>query len=694
MKEANNRFTLFHGFNHPVSELTMEEIVMRIRGDAYQSQITEIRTLIDARKKEEAERKKRKLHSITFAARYIGGRKDVNIVDYTGHVVIDIDNLTTQELSAVVQVVNQSPYTMLSFVSPKGCGLKIVARVSRLDGTLPESIREIKTFHAVAYNQVAAHYTALCGAKIDTSGKDVGRTCFFSHDANAYYNAQASTLIINTGPPDMPAHPMAKQAPQTTAKATTENTAHQHSLLVTLWYYYNKSETYKEGNRNNYLFKLACQYNRYGVSHNEALTFIGNQFSDLPAEELNSLLQSAYSHTEEHNTCRLNDTQKRILHMEQYINRRYDLRYNTVRCCMEYREKSTEKSPFILLDERTENSIWTQLNEAGHACSSKVVQNLLFSDFSDTYHPIRAYLDELPAWDGNDHIGRLAQSVVTTAPDFWRECLERYLVAMIAAATTDTVVNHTVLLLCGGQNVGKTTFINNLLPPQLHDYLSTGLINPLNKDDLARVAQSMLINLDEFEGMTGREMNLLKDLITRKVISIRLPYARRSQNFPHTASFAGTCNYPEVLHDTTGNRRFLCFTVSHIEFIQIDYAQLYAQLKHLLHKPGYRYWFTPEENHLIEENNANFIFHTPEEELLLTHIRKPEQFEPPTYLTVSEIAELIRERTGYLYSTGAKIQMGRILSKHKFEYVTSRNGRRYSVYVIDIEQIKSNRFHP
>ena len=74
--------------------------------------------------------------------------------------------------------------------------------------------------------------------------------------------------------------------------------------------------------------------------------------------------------------------------------------------------------------------------------------------------------------------------------------------------------------------------------------------------------------------MTGHELSLLKDLITRKFISIRLPYARHTQNLPHWASFAGTCNYPQVLYDPTGNRRFLCYEIEKIDRLEIDYPQL------------------------------------------------------------------------------------------------------------------------
>ena len=310
--------------------------------------------------------------------------------------------------------------------------------------------------------------------------------------------------------------------------------------MVTLNYYHNKSEKYVTGNRNNYLHCLACMYNRYGVPQEEAAAFIKSQFTDLPADEMDALIGSAYGHNEEFDTRKLNSTQKRMLQIEQHIKENYDTRYNEVLHIMEYRRRKTDTEqpePFHILDEMMENSIWMEMNELGYSCTVKTIQNLIYSDFSITYHPIREYLDSLPEWDGTDYIGILANSVHTSHQKFWVECLERYLVGMCAAATQDDVVNHTVLLLCSEiQNIGKTTFINNLLPPELRAYLSTGLINPSNKDDLAKIAQAMLINLDEFEGMNGRELNIFKDLVTRKVISIRLPYGLFCRNLQLSGS--------------------------------------------------------------------------------------------------------------------------------------------------------------
>lgn len=701
-----NQFNIFLDFYRIIAEMTEEEIVSAIGSPKYRNIVESVRHTFLEQGEKAANEEKKKLPSVTFSANYRGGRSNATLVKYLGYIVIDIDHLSKEELARILQTVRACSYTRIAFISPKGMGLKIIAHTQRPDGTLPDTIQEIEDFHNAAYNKVASFYSQLCQTEIDTSGQDVGRTCLLSYDPGIYFNRDATPFIVEQ-PPLFYKTQKKKKTPgrkkqETDNNPVSEETARNYhsshaSLMVTLNYYHNKSEEYTEGNRNNYLHHLACKYNRHGIPEQEAAAFIKSLFTDLPAEETDSLIASAYAHTEEFNTNKLNSTQKRMLQIEQHISECYETRYNELLHIMEYRRRVSETEqpdPFRILDDRMENSIWMEMNELGYACNVKMIQNLIYSDFSSSYHPIRKYFKELPEWDGTDYIRILADSVRTNHQSFWTECLERYLVGMCAAATQDDVVNHTVLLLCSEvQNIGKTTFINNLLPPELRTYLSTGLINPNSKDDLAKIAQSMLINLDEFEGMSGRDLNTFKDLVTRKVISIRLPYARRSQNFPHTASFAGTCNYQEILHDTTGTRRFLCFHADSIEFIKINYTQLYAQIKHLLNTPGYQYWFTQEDNNRIEKNNEDFIFHSPEEELVLTHIRKPERFEKVQYLTVSEIAELIRERTGYQYSIGAKIQIGKVMVKHNFESKKGRNGRRYAVFIIAPEQVKSNRLY-
>lgn len=702
-----NQFNIFLDFYRIIAEMTEEEIVSAIGSPKYRNTVESVRRIFLEQGEKAANEEKKKLPSVTFSANYRGGRSNATLVKYLGYIVIDIDHLSKEELARILQTVRACSYTRIAFISPKGMGLKIIAHTQRPDGTLPDTIQEIEDFHNAAYNKVASFYSQLCQTEIDTSGQDVGRTCLLSYDPGIYFNRDATPFIVEQPPLFYKTQKKKKKTPgrkkqETDNNPVSEETALNYhsshaSLMVTLNYYHNKSEKYTEGNRNNYLHHLACKYNRHGIPDQEAAAFIKSLFTDLPAVETDSLIASAYAHTEEFNTNKLNSTQKRMLQIEQHISECYETRYNELLHIMEYRRKVSETEqpdPFRILDDRMENSIWMEMNELGYACNVKMIQNLIYSDFSSSYHPIREYFKELPEWDGTDYIRILADSVRTNHQSFWTECLERYLVGMCAAATQDDVVNHTVLLLCSEvQNIGKTTFINNLLPPELRTYLSTGLINPNSKDDLAKIAQSMLINLDEFEGMSGRDLNTFKDLVTRKVISIRLPYARRSQNFPHTASFAGTYNYQEILHDTTGNRRFLCFHADSIEFIKINYTQLYAQIKHLLNTPGYQYWFTQEDNNRIEKNNEDFIFHSPEEELVLTHIRKPERFEKVQYLTVSEIAELIRERTGYQYSIGAKIQIGKVMVKHNFESKKGRNGRRYAVFVIAPEQVKSNRLY-
>ncbi|MCG4739584.1 primase C-terminal domain-containing protein, partial [Bacteroides intestinalis] len=519
----------------PVGEVTDEEVVNIIRHDEKLAHMTlDIRQHLTANDIATADFIKGELPSVTFSARFIGGRRYDKLIEYNGEIPIDLDKKTPEELARISAAVTRSPFTHISFTSPKGNGYKLTVQTSLPDGTLPQSPEEVRNYHAHAYDQVAALYEELCQTDIDESGKDMTRICYLPHDENAYLNPAPQFLIVDL---NRPLREKKKKTPgrKKAAAATTDTTrckkpsdnisypqSESRSLLALLLYYHDHKNKYEEGNRNNYLFRLTCTYNAYGIPKEEVAPFLRLNFTDMPPEEIDSLTDSAYQHTDEFNTRKLRTSQWNFLRIGQYINSHYETRYNQMKHRMECRKKGEDD--FVMLDDMVSNSIWMELNEAGYPCSVKNMENLIYSDFSFSYHPIREYMNHLPPWDGIDHIGCLAESVHTIPAqrEFWLKGFRNFLVGMVAAATQEEVVNHLCLLLCSKQNLGKTTFINNILPRELRtDYLSTGIISAGNKDDLSRMSEYMLINFDEFEGMTGHELSLLKDLITRKFISIR-----------------------------------------------------------------------------------------------------------------------------------------------------------------------------
>ena len=89
----------------------------------------------------------------------------------------------------------------------------------------------------------------------------------------------------------------------------------------------------------------------------------------------------------------------------------------------------------------------------------------------------------------------------------------------------------------------------------------------------------------------------------------------------------------------------------------IDYPQLYAQAVSAL-REGERYWFTPEEEVLLNRNNRMFEKRPLLEELFLHYFRIPEEEEvceplsaPEILMTISKQSKISYiDRTSYRYS--------------------------------------------
>lgn len=111
-------------------------------------------------------------------------------------------------------------------------------------------------------------------------------------------------------------------------------------------------------------------------------------------------------------------------------------------------------------------------------------------------------------------------------------------------------------------------------------------------------------------------MPLLKNLMQASALNVRKAYKRSASSLPRIASFIGTSNRDDLLVDRTGSRRFLCVNLEHaIDCATlVDHEQLYAQLKAEL-LSGERSWFNKEEELAIQQHNALFYKHVPEEEV-------------------------------------------------------------------------------
>ena len=151
-----DHFTIFQDFYRVIAEMTEEEIVSAISNGTYRETVEDVRRIFAEQGEKAANEKKIELPEITFSANYRGGRSNATLVKYLGYIVVDIDHQTQEALARILALAKKCAHTRIAFISPKGMGLKIVVRVCRTDGTLPETIQEIEDFHHAAYHKIAS----------------------------------------------------------------------------------------------------------------------------------------------------------------------------------------------------------------------------------------------------------------------------------------------------------------------------------------------------------------------------------------------------------------------------------------------------------------------------------------------------------------------------------------------------------
>lgn len=699
--------TIFKNFNEPTEQKDILKILDDIKTGVYRNAITYLRKSLADNKTEAAERAKKSLPAFTPSATFKGGRKMEFLTHYNALVVLDIDKITPEKLAECKSILNSSEYVFAYFISPSGNGLKIFVKVD-----------SGKDEHKDAFLVLQKYFEELLQVEIDKSGKDITRLCFCSFDHELFVNENSEVFFVIESREEPKENQQSKKSDNQQLTTDNPETVYEHCVRYT-----EKKIQFTEGNRNNFVFQLANNLNRKGVSESLALGFILADYN-YDQNEVMTAVKSAYQNTAEHNTDTFQPKQKSaksvqsvskksnsgessvkkiadgnfsddeeeqpsyIDKLEMFLNNRYNFRYNTVLGKLEFKTLKAHK--WKPMTDFSENSILREILKAKVKCSINSLRNLLHSDYCEMFDPFNIYFENLPEnEDETDWIEKLADTITTTKQDLWRICFKKWFVAMVACVLDEKQVNQTVIVFSGKQGLGKTTWIEKLMPKPLKEYIFSGTINPSNKDTLIHLAECMLINLDELENLNRTEIGSLKEIITKTHIRMRKAYGHNNENMPRRASFAGSVNTAQFLNDTTGSRRFLCFEVEHIEYThEIDINKVYSQaLK--LHKEGFRHWFNQEEIKEINANNEQYQLRSPEEELLLTWFKVSDKENANAFLNTTQIAVKLAERAKLNITDGTVHKLGKALKKLNYLRLKRNGSYVYALYEKSFDEVET-----
>jgi predicted P-loop ATPase len=219
------------------------------------------------------------------------------------------------------------------------------------------------------------------------------------------------------------------------------------------------------------------------------------------------------------------------------------------------------------LNDARQSVIVNRLRDIGLVGEVKMQDALNEMGYTNRFHPIKRYLESLAAWDGTDHIGKfLDHFTFGSNPDISRSFFRRWLIGSVAKIYQE--VQTFMLVLDGRQGIGKS-YVPFWLCSGLPGMFIESSIRPDDKDSFVRAVSYWIWEVGELQATTRRaDVEALKDFISKRVVTVRLPYAKRDISRPATASLIGTVNENGggFLADMTGNRRFAVVNVQSIDW--------------------------------------------------------------------------------------------------------------------------------
>jgi len=383
--------------------------------------------------------------------------------------------------------------------------------------------------------------------------------------------------------------------------------------------------------------------------------------------------------------------------VESFLNENYRFRRNELNGKVELAELHLDadgnpvepaESDFRPLTQEAQNSIILraireQVVEKG---SPKAAIDLyVHSEEVPLFNPISLFLEQLPQWDGQNHVARLFSRLPGLSSE-QHAFLAVWLRSTVAHwLQMDTLHgNECVPVLIGAQGCGKTTFLRRLLPQELRQYYLDHL-NLSNKfDKEMALTNNLLVNLDEIEAIRPSQHAALKQTLSKSKVNGRPIYGCAQEDRKRFASFVATTNNPHPLTDATGSRRYICLRIPDGLYIDnsgdIDYGMLYAQVLHELRELKTPYWFNNDEVARIQQLNQDYLAQKDIAEMVEVCFRKPKEGEAAKLMNSKMLLSYIQKAYPSVdINHGNKVRVGQAMTTLGYESADRSNVPFYKV---------------
>lgn len=246
-----------------------------------------------------------------------------------------------------------------------------------------------------------------------------------------------------------------------------------------------------------------------------------------------------------------------------------------------------------LLNDVEENVVMGAIKQLGSQCkmSMVAVENTVQNVPAKQYHPMDDWIAGLDEWDGYDYIGDLASGlpVKDDYEDYTQVVVRKWLIQAVQAVRgwkgVAKQIPH-VLVLCGPQGVGKTTWITSVAPSQFTGEGATlhlsGSVSQ-TRDSARAATRRAIVELGELETTFGKsEQGALKNFLSTTEDTYRPAYGRYEITTRRCTVFAASVNTSDILRDPTGSRRYWPIDLKGEQIPSVKNVEgIWAQANHL-----------------------------------------------------------------------------------------------------------------